>query len=506
MAKTQKIPTYQSEGRLPAHPLAPTVSPSAMTPDLAAKAQLGVGIAGLGGKLMAFATAQAKEAKDIFDYTQRIDAKNKMNLYYSDLESGLAGRDDPQNWVTEFDAQAPGKESEILAEIRDPDQRAILHAQFGELRVLRRARMQSAATARDSELKVGTFRDAFNDAIRDGDLTNAESGLFEAYNDGRGIIAETEFQSKLSDLAANDAIQQGDAEWLFEKSKPKKGKKAVYANYPDLSIDGRRAAQGQYNFWSKKSKENAKTLKDIYIEQSHKSVITELAKGTSDLSFLNNFTPEVRDFWMAQVQKDLTKYDPALYSGIKQAIREAPDEVDSFDIVQSVGNGLTPERAAELLALQDKMQVKDSPLSQPHVVRAHDRIADLQGMGMPIGGIEPPTEDSSPEEIIQYYNLFDKIHETIDNNISMSPTEMRTFTEEVVTPIVEEGSKGFWSRLWSITPIGMAQKLGGAYLVRERTLRNRPKDRGDFESKFKRLYEIDKKVANRYWDRWNKEL
>ena len=176
-----------------------------------------------------------------------------------------------------------------------------------------------------------------------------------------------------------------------------------------------------------------------------------------------------------------------------------------MDIVRSVGNGLTPTQAQELFELQDEMQRKDSPLAQSHIKRAHDRISDLEK----IAEIKGLKGEKTSEEVIQFYNKFDEMHEAIDKNTDLKPTEMRKYTEEMVRPIVEEEGKGWWGMFKEALgsqPATYGFALGATYMERERMLRTRPASRSNFEAKFKELYKVDPDTANKYWDRWENEL
>ena len=261
-----------------------------------------------------------------------------------------------------------------------------------------------------------------------------------------------------------------------------------------------------------------KSLTDIYTEQAHKTAVTELVADVDNIAFITNLPEKLQEFWQEKLDKRaaslkkerdiFNEYDPILFSGLKQTIRETPDKVDYMDIVDSVGNGLTPAYAQELFELQDKMQLKDNPLNQSHIKRAHDRINDLQNAQLTVKGIEPPTAKSTPEETIRYMNVFDEMHDAIDRNTDLKPVEMRQYTEEMVRPVAEEAGKGFWEVFrgalgWQPTTYGFA--LGATYMERERLLRTRPMNRSDFETKFKNLYKVDPDTANKYWDRWEDE-
>lgn len=279
------------------------------------------------------------------------------------------------------------------------------------------------------------------------------------------------------------------------------------------------ALQKNINTAERAKDREQKTLVDIYVEQAHKSAVSELVNNINNIDFVGDLPEELQEYWQEKLDKRATglekdedtfnQYDPVLFNGLKQQIRETPDKVDYMDIIDSVGNGLTPVQAQELFELQDEMQRKDSPLAQSHIKRAHDRINDLQSAGLVIKGIEPPTPKSTPEETIRYMNIFDEMHDAIDRNTDLKPAEMRKYTEEMVRPVAEEAGKGFWGILretlgWQPTMYGFA--LGSAYMERERLLRTRPIDRSDFEMKFKNLYKVDPDTANRYWDRWEGEL
>lgn len=506
-----KVPTYQSEGRLPAHPLASQVNPAAMTQDLAAQAQMGQAIAGLGSKVLAAETAKAEKLKKSTEDAQAADLLNQQRIFDSQFEESLNGDNDPTTWRDRYRQQSIAKGEALLGPITDPNQKLRVQADLQTSRTITEGRVASAAVAKDNDLKVDNLRAAHSFLIADGRPMEAFIATEDAYAEGAGIISEAERQSMLGDAAAADAMLQGYEEGSKMLAATNKG--GAFKHYGDLSVKQRQAAQNRLNYWNQATEDKTVKLQDIYTEQSHKSVIAELAKEPTDIGFLSDYSPEVHDFWIAQTKKDLNTLDPSLYNAIKQQIREDPDSVNYLDIVNSVGNGLPPKEAEELLSLQDKAQSKDSPLRQPHVVRAHDRISDLQGIGMSIGGVAPPNADSSPKDALRYYNLFDEWHANVDRNADLSPEAMRKYTDELVAPAIEKDSRGFFDYFWGglqaiggYLPISMGTKLSTAYVRRERAVRTRPRDRGDFETKFKQLYEVNPETANRFWDRWNEEL
>jgi len=491
------VPTYTRQimpsGRVPAVPIPASVARTGEEEMWKSAAQLGAGLANVGGAL-ARINIERRRRYDEMSFVNAVSRQDdfEWNKLKEADELNFANFEDYDKWQSASEKEWNDNAGKIRKTL---NKRVAEH--FGNYTKrafdVSRAKMDRVVAERKRTLGQSQYGVNLRNALEQGNISRIPA-LMESY---KGAF-DNPIQQQL--VTENEMIHFNIGKGNFDGARKLVKESKVLDSKQKLIFNNEIAS------YEKAAEEKQISLQKIYIEQVHKSVIAELAKDPFSMETINALPEELRTFWYKQLKGDLNTYDPILFSGLKQQIRETPDEVNYMDIVSSVGNGLTPAMAQELFDLQDTMQRKDSPLTQSHVKRAHDRINDLQKLGIVIKDIEPPTVDSTPEEVMRYMNVFDEMHDSIDRNAELPPEQMRKFTEEMVKPLAETTGKGWLATMWGWTPIGMAIKLGGAYIQRERALRTKPMNRESFETAFKELYKIDPDIANKYWDRWDKEI
>lgn len=293
MSKT--IPTYQSEGKLPVIPTRAIATPSdisELTAPEAEKAQMGVSIAKIGGQIMDVAIREAAEYKQLKESADRADMANQQRIWADEFERSLAQRNDPENWISDFDTQSKAHIESQLGRITDTNQKIMAQQELERNAVIGHSRISNLADAKTNENRTKNLDKSVTIGLNDQDFPGTLKDIESAYDSG--YISTNQYQAYLAQYALAYGISLPSTEavrkWLMVKEK-----EGGFINIPQLEFPMRERVYDSLITTFENMKILQVQSKKDRIETQKTTLMAAVEKGTLNSVTADKLAPEVSE-------------------------------------------------------------------------------------------------------------------------------------------------------------------------------------------------------------------